>query len=118
MPNDNLARSFLATFRLTDAERSDELARVLAACAGNRLALTIVVEAFGPPLLAQARATLGPDFVHEAPDVLQDLWLALAEGTLRFTPGAKGASEWLIAAARAIATTRRDERHRDWGIEG
>ena len=78
--------------------------------------LSGVAIALGPTLLAEAAAVLGV-YEEESADVLQDFFLLLLEGRLRFSPADGPALPWMCRGVRQLAKLRREERERDWGKE-
>jgi DNA-directed RNA polymerase specialized sigma24 family protein len=114
----NRNTSFFTTHNAqTDAQVQadfDDLA--MRATHGDKRALGAIAIVFGPTLLEEARAVMG-DFEQEAPDVLQDFFLALLEGRSRFTPAQGRAIAWMCGIIRAMARKHRAECERRWGID-
>jgi DNA-directed RNA polymerase specialized sigma24 family protein len=92
--------------RLADSDEAllDELDSLVdKAVRGDTRAVGAIAIAFGPTLLEEAHAVLGPDHSHLAGDVLQDLFLALCDRTLTF-PDIRGAAlPWLRRMVRSRA---------------
>ena len=87
-----------------DEELLDELDSLVAkAVDGDSRAVGAIAIAFGPTLLEEAYAVLGPDWSHLGGDVLQDLFLGLCDRTLSF-PDIRGAAlPWLRRMVRSRA---------------
>ena len=101
-----------------DAQVQAEFADlVVRATQGDRRAVGAIAAAFGPVLLREARAVLGP-FKQDDEDVVQDFFLSLLDGRLRYVPPQGRAAEWMCGVVRAMAKTYRKEREREWDIEG
>jgi uncharacterized protein YuzE len=76
---------------------------VLAACGGDRSAIELLCRKLQGILLLEAADALGFRRRQEAQDVVQNLWLGLAEGSYRF-PIIRGAGlAWLKRAVRSLA---------------
>jgi DNA-directed RNA polymerase specialized sigma24 family protein len=98
----------------TDAQRLADLdALVARASRGDRRAIGAIAIAFGPRLLSEAQAVMGP-FEQDADDVLQDFLLALLEGRNRFVPDPARAIPWMVGIVRATARKYRADREREW----
>ena len=77
--------------------------RVLAACGGDRDAIALLCRKLQGILLLEAADALGFAHRQDARDVVQNLWLGLAEGSFRF-PIIRGAGlPWLRRAVRSLA---------------
>ncbi len=90
---------FIAT--ATDDEVRDLFDELLGkAVGGDRRAIGAIAIALGPTLYKEARHALGKGREHEAGDVVQRLFLAMTEGTLRFS-GERGTGlEWMKRIVR------------------
>jgi DNA-directed RNA polymerase specialized sigma24 family protein len=86
------------------------------ACEGDTRAIRMLGVTAGPDLVKEARSALG-GFKDEAKDVVQDVFLAMLEGKLRFMRRIGHAMPWLKSIVRVSATKRRSEREREWGRE-
>lgn len=88
----------------SDQDLLDELDSLVdKACQGDSRAVGAIAIAFGPTLLEEAHAVLGPDWSHLGGDVLQDLFLGLCDCTLTF-PDIRGAAlPWLRRMVRSRA---------------
>jgi len=76
---------------------------VLAASTGDRRANDLLCRKYHGLLLVEAADALGLRHRHDAQDVVQNLWLGLAEGSYR-SPIIRGAGlAWLRRAARSLA---------------
>ena len=76
---------------------------VLAASAGDRRANDLLCRKYHGLLLVEAADALGLRHRREAQDIVQNLWLGLAEGSYRF-PIIRGAGlAWLRRAVRSLA---------------
>lgn len=80
---------------------------------GDSRAVGILAIAFAPTLNDEAKEELGPEWEQDSGDVLQELFLAMCEGTLVF-PAIRGAAlPWMKRTVREIARQwvkkRRDE---------
>jgi len=84
---------------------------------GDRCAVGAIAIAFGSILLEQAEAALGPDYAHEASDVLQDFFVCLVEGDVRIHPARGRAISWMCGVIRAIARKYRGDRDWEWDID-
>jgi DNA-directed RNA polymerase specialized sigma24 family protein len=111
--NTVLSRSFQTDQRLID----DLDALVVDASHGDRRAIGAIAIAFGPRLIDEAVAVLGPDFADEAADVLQDFFLSLLEGHSRFVPQRGRALPWMFGIVRAAARKARADRAADRGSD-
>jgi DNA-directed RNA polymerase specialized sigma24 family protein len=105
-PNGSISRADI--LRLVEL---DDL--VVRASQGDRRAIGAIAVAFGPQLLREARAALGP-MEEDCDDVVQDFFLSLVEGRTRFVPERKRALEWMFGIVRAIARKHRADREDDW----
>jgi hypothetical protein len=113
-----LEQQFSFTESQTDAQLEDDfddLAR--RATHGDGRALGAIAIAMSPMFLEEARDALGEHFAREAGDVLQDFFLMLLEGRLRFMPAYGRAIEWMCGIIREMARMRRVECEVRWGIE-
>jgi hypothetical protein len=113
--NTVFSRSFRSDERLLD----DLDALVVAASHGDRRAIGAIAIAFGPRLIDEARAVLGPAFEEEAGDVVHDFLLSLltSEGRSRFAAQRGRALPWMFGIIRAAARRARAERVADWAID-
>jgi DNA-directed RNA polymerase specialized sigma24 family protein len=103
---------------LTDEQLIDDFdGLVVKASHGDPRAVGAIAIAFGPRLLAEAKAVLGRSFDSEASDVLQDFFLSLVEGRTRFVPQRGRALPWMFGIVRAAALKARADREKDWGME-
>lgn len=88
-----------------DSQIRDEFTALLVkAVHGDRRAIGAIACGLGRGLLEQARDALGPERAGEDVDVLQDLLVCMAHGTLDFVPGRDEPIEWLRARIRALAS--------------
>jgi DNA-directed RNA polymerase specialized sigma24 family protein len=102
----------------TQAQRQQDVALVVQRAAqGDRAAIDVVARRCRRMLLDVARLTLGGRFRREAEDVVQDFFVVLLEGKLRFDPEPSRAVPWMCDIVRAMAQKNRQERLRDWGLD-
>jgi uncharacterized protein YuzE len=77
--------------------------KVLAASLGDRAAADLLYRTYARVLVVEARKALGLKYRKDAEDLVQDLWVGLAEGSFRF-PFLRGAGlPWLRRTVRALA---------------
>jgi hypothetical protein len=110
----NVSVAFI--FTASDDELLEALDVLVAnAAAGDRNAVGAIAIAFGPVLLDEARNELGRVHEQDAGDVVQQFYLELLEGILRF-PAIRGAAiPWMKRMVRVIARVHVRGHPPDWG---
>ena len=94
----------------TDEQIADEIHELVRdATRGDRRAITIIVLAYQPMLLEQARAALGTWYEQEAADVVQEFYLGLAEGRFTLPEVKGGAIGWMRRVIRSMAAEMAEE---------
>ncbi|HEY3821354.1 MAG TPA: hypothetical protein VGL81_29510 [Polyangiaceae bacterium] len=92
------------TIEKSDEELLDGLdAIVRDAVGGDTRAVGILAIAFGPTLNDEAKDALGREWEQDSGDVMQEMFLAMCEGTLVFPPIRGAALPWMKRTVREIA---------------
>jgi DNA-directed RNA polymerase specialized sigma24 family protein len=116
-PHRNVVVRFIHT--ATDRELLDQLDELVSdAVSGDRRAVGAIAIAFGPTLLGEIRRELGPIFVQDEGDVMQDFCLAMIDGKLTFPPIRGAALPWMKRMVRSFAREHLRRRQREWGLAG
>jgi hypothetical protein len=104
---------------LTDEQLLDEFDQVVVNAAdGDDRAVGVIAIVYGPALLAEARAVLGPGLQQDGGDVLQTFFLALMERTLTVPRVRGGALAWMKRTVRGFAREHIAELGPDWDLAG